>query len=126
MRDAGELLEWAEVHGEWYGTPRGPVEQARAAGRTVILEIDVQGARAVKRSVPDAFAVFVEPPDWQTLERRLEGRATEDAAQLLARLRTALREVAAADEFDALVTNDQLEEAVADLERLIAEAGRRS
>lgn len=119
MRDAGDLLEWAEVHGEWYGTPRASVEEARAAGSTVILEIDVQGAREVKRAAPDALTVFVEPPDWETLERRLEERATEGPEQQARRRWTALKEVAAAQEFDVLLTNDRLEDAVRALEALV-------
>lgn len=119
LRDAGEFLEWADVYGEWYGTPRQAVEEARSQGKTVVLEIDVQGARAVKRAVPDALAVFVEPPNWETLEQRLERRATEDPASMAVRLRTALREVAAADDFDAVVANDRLGEAVENLEALV-------
>lgn len=119
MRDAGEFLEWAEVYGGLYGTPRAQIEEARAAGRLLLLEIDVQGARAVRRAEPDALLIFVEPPTWEVLEQRLERRATEDQNSLALRLKTALKELAAADEFDRLLVNDDLEEAVKELLRVV-------
>ena len=86
MVAAGELLEWAVVHGRAkYGTPRAPVEQALAAGRPALLEIDLQGARQVRRSMPEAFFVFLAPPTWEELVRRLVGRGTEDEEERDAR-----------------------------------------
>lgn len=122
MRDAGELLEWAEVHGEHlYGTPRAPVEEALAAGKKVLLEIDVQGARQVKDGRRDSVTIFVLPPTWEVLEGRLEGRGTEAAGAVARRLRTALRELASEDEFDERIVNDDLDESVAELLRIIDE-----
>jgi guanylate kinase len=121
--DARELLEWAVVHGKHrYGTPRGPVEERLELGTPCILEIDLQGARQVKASMPEALFVFVEPPSWEELVRRLEGRGTEDEAQRQSRLETAREELAAAREFDEIVVNDDLERAVDHLERLVLAA----
>ncbi|WP_130865468.1 guanylate kinase [Acidipropionibacterium timonense] len=104
---ADGLLEWATVHNTHrYGTPRRPVEEAVAAGRTVVLEIDLQGARQVRTSYPQARQVFLAPPSWQELVRRLVGRGTETPEQQERRLRTARVELASADEFDAVVVND--------------------
>lgn len=109
----GGLLEWATVHGSArYGTPRRPVEEAVAAGHTVILEIDLQGARQVRRSWPDAYFVFLAPPSRDELVRRLQGRGTETAEQQQRRLRTAQEEMAAAGEFDTVLVNDELGQTV--------------
>ena len=116
----GELLEWAVVHGvHRYGTPREPVERHLADGVPSILEIDLQGARQVKESMPDALFVFVEPPSWEELVRRLEGRGTEGSEERERRLSTARKELAAAQEFDVTVVNDELERAAAELERIV-------
>lgn len=106
----GELLEWAEIHGglQRSGTPAAPIEQARAAGRPVLVEVDLQGARAVKTAIPDAVTVFVDAPSFEELARRLKGRGTESAAQFERRLQTAREELAARDEFDVVVVNDDL------------------
>jgi guanylate kinase len=117
--ERGEMLEWAEYNGNLYGTPRGPVEAALAAGVPALLEIDLAGARQVRASEPAALQVFLMPPSWEELERRLRGRGTEDPTQRGARLATAKTEVGAAREFDAVVVNDDLERAVAELERLM-------
>jgi guanylate kinase len=107
--EAGELLEHATVHNAYrYGTPRGPVEAAIADGRSVLLEIDIQGARAVRRAMPDATLVFLLPPTWDELVRRLVGRGTEDAAERQRRLETAKGELAAVDEFDYEVVNSDV------------------
>jgi guanylate kinase len=120
MVDEGELLEWAVVHGlARYGTPRGPVEQALAAGRPALLEIDLQGARQVRESMPDAFFVFLAPPTWDELVRRLVGRGTEDGPEREARLGTARVELAAASEFDAVVLNDDVRRAAEELVSLM-------
>ncbi|MDE0573061.1 guanylate kinase [Demequina sp. B12] len=117
------LLEWATVHGKHrYGTPRGPVEQALAAGKPAVLEIDLDGVRQVKKTMPDALFVFVMPPSWDELVTRLEGRGTEDASERERRLATAREELAAVDEFDVTVVNDDLDTAVEELERIIAGA----
>lgn len=121
--ESHELLEWATVHGKHrYGTPRGPVEERLALGIPSILEIDLQGARQVRQTMPQALFVFVEPPSWDELVRRLEGRGTEDEHQRAQRLETAREELAAAAEFDEIVVNDDLERAVDHLERLVLSA----
>ena len=106
LRDAGAFLEWAEVHGNWYATPRAEVRRALAAGRDVILKIDVQGAAAVKSLVPDALLVFVVPPSLEALFRRLRARATETAEQLELRQRNAAIELARAGDYDHVVVNE--------------------
>jgi guanylate kinase len=117
---AGELLEWATVHGTHrYGTPRAPVVQAIAAGRPALLEIDLQGARQVKASWPHARFVFLAPPSWEELVRRLIGRGTESASQQQRRLETARAEMAAQAEFDHVVVNCEIAQAVEDLVALV-------
>jgi guanylate kinase len=114
------LLEWAVVHGvARYGTPAAPVRAAVAAGRRVILEIEVQGARQVKQRLPEVRTVFIAPPTWDTLKDRLVGRGTETAEQMARRLRTAETELALAAEFDHVVVNDDLGRAVAELVELL-------
>jgi guanylate kinase len=103
----GELLEWATVHNRHrYGTPKAPIEAALAEGRTVLLEIDLQGARQVRAAAPDATLVFLLPPSWDELVDRLVGRGTEDAEERARRLRTARVELASQNEFDYRVVND--------------------
>jgi guanylate kinase len=120
MRQAGELLEWAVVHGRAkYGTPRQPVAEALAQGRKTMLEIDLQGARQVKESMPDAFFVFLAPPSWDELVRRLVGRGTESAEERQARLATARVELAAAREFDVTIVNDDVRRAAEHLVSLM-------
>jgi guanylate kinase len=115
-----ELLEWAVVHGRAkYGTPRAPVEQALAAGRPALLEIDLQGARQVRESMPEALFVFLAPPTWEELVRRLVGRGTEDAEEREVRLATARDELAAAAEFDVTVLNDDVRRAAEELVSLM-------
>jgi guanylate kinase len=116
----GALLEWAVVHGvQRYGTPRAPVMQALEEGRPALLEIDLQGARQVKASLPDARFVFLAPPSWQELVRRLVGRGTESVAQRERRLETAQAEMAAQAEFDDVVVNHEIDQAVEDLVALV-------
>jgi guanylate kinase len=105
-RKAGEFLEANEVHGNWYGTPRGQVRQALAAGKDVILKIDVQGAQVVKEKVPDALLVFIVPPSLEDLFHRLRSRATESADELEIRQRNAAIELARQDDYDYVVTNE--------------------
>lgn len=114
------LLEWATVHGrDRYGTPSAPVEAAVERGERVILKIDLQGARQVRQRLPGARLVFIAPPNWAELVNRLVGRGTETAEQRERRLRTAQVELAAADEFDHVVVNDDLGRAVDDLVSLL-------
>ncbi len=118
--EGGELLEWAVVHGAAkYGTPRAPVLQALASGKAAVLEIDLQGARQVRDSWPQARFVFLAPPSWTELTRRLAGRGTEAPAQRERRLVTARDELAAMDEFDHVVVNDDIDSAVAELVGLL-------
>jgi len=106
------LLEWATVHGvHRYGTPRAAVEERLAAGESVLLEIDLQGARQVRSRMPEAFLVFLKPPSWEELVRRLVGRGTETEAERERRLATAREELAAEDEFDATIVNTEVEDA---------------
>lgn len=120
MIDSHALLEWARVHGcDYYGTPSAPVFEAVAAGRRVILEIDLQGARQVKQELPDARFVFLAPPDWETLVARLTGRGTETTEQKQRRLETARVELAAASEFDHVVVNGELGHTVGELVALL-------
>ena len=112
MVERNELLEWAVVHNSYrYGTPRAPIEAAIRAGRRVLLEIDLQGARQVRRAMPDALLVFLLPPSWEELVRRLTRRGTEDTVEQARRLETAKVELAAQDEFDVKVVNRDVAEA---------------
>ena len=117
---SGQLLEWAVVHkGARYGTPRRPVEQALAEGRPALLEIDLQGARQVRQSMPDALFVFLAPPSWEELVRRLVGRGTETPEERERRLETARDELAAEPEFDVTVVNHEIHAASEELVALI-------
>lgn len=115
-----QLLEWAVVHGRHrYGTPRGPVEDALAAGRPSMLEIDLQGARQVRRTMPQALFVFLKPPSWDELVRRLVGRGTETDEERERRLATAVEELAAESEFDVTIVNHEVHDAAAELVTLM-------
>jgi guanylate kinase len=112
----GELLEWAVVHGvNRYGTPRAAVEQALAEGRPALLGVDLQGARQVKETMPEAFFVFLAPPSWDELVRRLVGRGTETSEERERRLSTARVELAAEPEFDKTIVNDDVHRATDEL-----------
>ena len=118
--DDRELLEWAVVHQRArYGTPRRPVVEALAAGRPALLEIDLQGARQVRASMPEALFVFLKPPSWEELVRRLVGRGTETAEERERRLVTAREELAAETEFDATVVNTEVHLAAEELVALM-------
>jgi len=119
MIEADELLEWAEFAGNCYGTPKQPIERAIAQGHRVILEIELLGARQVRRSFPDAKQIFVRPPSEQTLEARIRSRGQDSEAAIAKRLRQAKVELAAADEFDVQIVNDDLEKALAELEAAV-------
>jgi guanylate kinase len=121
----GAFLEWAEVHGNFYGTGRGEVEGSRGA-RGVIFDIDHQGARQIKSASPDAVAIFILPPSMQVLEQRLRGRRSEDEATVKRRFRAALEEIAHYGLFDYVLVNDELEEATTQLVSIfLAEECRR-
>jgi guanylate kinase len=123
MVDKGELLEWAVVHGSArYGTPRQPVEEALRDGRLALLEIDLQGARQVRQAMSDALFVFLAPPSWDELVRRLAGRGTESDTERARRLETAVAELAAQPEFDATVVNTDVQTAAQELVRLMTSA----
>ncbi|SEC22912.1 guanylate kinase [Paramicrobacterium humi] len=120
-----ELLEYATVHNSYrYGTPRGPIEQALASGNSVLLEIDLQGARQVRERMPEATLVFLAPPSWDELVRRLVGRGTEGAEERARRLETAKLELASQDEFDFRVVNGDVAEAAQEVVELIKTRGR--
>ena len=121
----GELLEWAEIHGGLHrsGTPAAPVRQAMAAGRPVLIEVDLAGARAVKEILPEALTVFLAPPNFEVLRERLTGRGTEPADVQARRLETARAELAAQGDFDTVVVNTQLESACAELVSLLVDPG---
>jgi guanylate kinase len=119
MIDAGELLEWAEVHGNFYGTPRSNLDAAVERGEFLLLDIDVQGARQIRRVAPEAVHVFVLPPSGHALADRLLRRGSEADAVRHRRLANALEEVQAAEEFDYVVVNDELASAVQAVERIL-------
>ncbi|WP_087117995.1 guanylate kinase [Corynebacterium urinipleomorphum] len=112
--DAGEMLEWADIHGglQRSGTPAAPVREALDAGRPVLVEVDLAGARNIKDIMPEAITVFLAPPSWEVLVERLTGRATETEDVIARRLQTARAELAAQDEFDDVIVNNDLDEAV--------------
>jgi guanylate kinase len=118
----GQLLEHAEFAGNCYGTPRTPVEEHLDAGTPALLEIELQGARQVREQMPDAFLVFLTAPSWDELERRLAGRGTEPPDVVADRLARARVEMAAESEFDAVVVNDDVGRAAAELVALIEAA----
>lgn len=109
------FLEWAQFAGARYGTPRAPVEEALALGHSVLLEIEIEGAKQVKEKIPQAVLVFLEPPSWEELVSRLEGRGTDSAERRAARLALAQEELAAASFFDKVLVNDEVERVVASL-----------
>jgi guanylate kinase len=116
----GDLLEWAVVHGRArYGTPRRPVLEALAAGRPALLEIDLQGARQVRETMPEARFVFLKPPSWDELVRRLVGRGTETEEERHRRLTTAVEELAAEAEFDVTIVNTEVHAAAEELVTLM-------
>jgi len=117
-----ELLEHANYAGNWYGTPRRPLEEKLSQGAIVLLEVELQGARQVRGQMPDACLVFLAPPSWEELERRLRGRRTEPADVIERRLATARIELAAEEEFDETIVNTSVEDAAEALVRLMSPA----
>ncbi len=123
LRDEGELLEYAEVFDHYYATSRSQVEKLLAENHSVILEIDWQGARQVRESMPECISVFILPPSVEELERRLRDRRTDAPEVIERRLRDALSDMSHWDEFDYVIINDNLDTAVADLESVLAGEG---
>jgi guanylate kinase len=119
LADGGQLLEWAEFAGNLYGTPRGPVQARLDEGQPVLLKIDLQGARQVRAAMPDALLVFLAPPSWEELRRRLVGRGTDDPETVRHRLAHAQEELAARPDFDMTIVNHFVEQAAEDLLRLL-------
>jgi guanylate kinase len=122
LRDQGFFAEWAEVHGNLYGTPREPVLRMLEQGRDVLFDIDVQGARQLRGSFPGGVFIFLLPPSYQALEERIRGRGADDDQTVALRLENARHEIEAASEFDYLVVNDDMDEAYRDL-RAVYRAG---
>ncbi|MBK4732685.1 guanylate kinase [Oxynema sp. CENA135] len=112
----GQLLEWAEFAGNYYGTPRQPVERAIAEGKLVVLEIELEGARQVRKTFPEGMQIFILPPSEAELERRIRARGQDPEAAIARRLQRAKAEIAAADEFDLKIVNDDFDRAIAALE----------
>jgi guanylate kinase len=121
MIEHGDLLEWAEIHRGIHrsGTPRAPIEERLAAGEPALVEVDLQGARNLREAMPEAFLVFLSPPSWEALVERLVGRGTEEPDVVARRLQTAKEELAAQEEFDAVVVNTDLRSAAEDLLKLV-------
>jgi guanylate kinase len=120
LREAGGFLEWFDVYGQLKGTPREPVEQALAEGRDVLMEVDVQGAMAVREQIPDALLVFVRAPSREAQEERLAGRDSDDPEQLARRIAEAEAEERQADHFDATVVNEDVDAAVNEVAAILA------
>jgi guanylate kinase len=119
MIEEGAFLEWAEIFGHRSGTPAAAVEEARSAGRDVLVEVDVQGARSIRETVPDAVLIYLQPPSEEELARRLRARGTEEGPVLDRRLAEARGELAEASRFDHVVVNDRVEDAVAEVLAII-------
>ncbi|MET4613122.1 guanylate kinase [Rhodococcus sp. PvR044] len=126
MIAAGEMLEWAEIHGglQRSGTPAAPVIAALEAGHPVLVEVDLAGARAVRAAMPEAILAFLAPPSWEELVSRLTGRGTESEAVVARRLETAKVELAAKDEFDTVIVNEDVDRACDELVSLLVGAPR--
>ncbi len=122
LREAGDLLEWAEVHGNLYGTGMAEIERAKAAGVDILLDLDVQGAAQVRERVEDAVTVFILPPSYEVLERRLRGRGQDDEAAIRRRLAAAGREIDAFEKFDFAIVNDDLDACVEELKSIVRAA----
>ena len=126
MAKSGELVEWAEVHGRKYGTPKRSLKEPLEREKIVVLDIDVQGARQVRAAYPDVVLIFILPPSVHELDRRLAGRGSEGSAERRTRLETARQELAAAVDFDYIVVNDDFSRALAALQSIVtAERSRR-
>jgi guanylate kinase len=122
LRGEGRLLEWAEVHGNLYGTAVEEIERASGAGVDVLLDLDVQGAAQVRERIPEAVTVFVLPPSYEVLEGRLRGRGQDDEATIRRRLAAAGREIDAFEKYDFVIVNDDLEACVEELKSIVRAA----
>jgi guanylate kinase len=122
LRDGGGLLEWAEVHGHLYGTGLAEVERASAAGVDLLLDLDVQGAAEVRRRIEDAVTVFVLPPSYDVLERRLRGRGQDDETAIRRRLAAAGREIVSFEQYDYAIVNEDLDLCVEELKSIVRAA----
>lgn len=122
MRDNGQLLEWAEVHGNFYGTPRDIMDRALAQGQDVLLEIDWQGARQVKKHFPGAQGIFILPPSIDALEERLRQRGQDSEQVIARRMLAAGGEIAHAPEFEYVIINQEFSVALSELKRIISAA----
>lgn len=118
--DAGDFLEHAQFVGNFYGTPRRYVDEAMDQGRDVLLDIEIQGAEQIHQKRPEAVRIYIAPPSWEELERRLTGRGTEDTEKVRSRLARGREEFAAAKDFDYLVINDTVDHAVAEIRAIMA------
>ncbi len=125
MADASELIEWAEIHNNYYGTSRAQIEAPLARGIDIFLDIEGQGAMQIREKNPAAVLVFILPPDEETLRRRLAGRGTDSAEEIDRRCENARREIAFAEQFDYVIVNDYLDDAVAALEAVVRAARQR-
>ena len=119
MKNQGELLEWAEVHGDLYGTPCSSIDRSRETGKTLLLDIDVQGARQVRQNLDSAVLIFLLPPSVDALLSRLRGRGSEDASAVRRRMSSALSELEAVGEFHYVVVNDELDSTVTAVESIL-------
>jgi guanylate kinase len=122
LRDEGSLLEWAEVHGNLYGTGLSEIERARAAGVDILLDLDVQGAAQVRQRIEEAVTVFILPPSYEVLEARLRGRGQDDEATVRRRLAAAGREIDAFEQFDYAIVNEDLDSSVEELKSIVRAA----
>jgi guanylate kinase len=122
LRDEGRLLEWAQVHGNLYGTGVEEIERASAAGVDILLDLDVQGAAQVRQRIPDAVTVFVLPPSYEVLEGRLRGRGQDDEASIRRRLAAAGSEIDAFERYDYAIVNDDIEACVEELKSIVRAA----
>lgn len=115
----GDFAEWAQVHGNFYGTPKAPLEEVLRSGRVMLLDLDVQGGMQLKKAFPQAVSIFLLPPSFEVLQERLQGRATDSPEQIRLRLENAKRELEYQNFYDYCVVNDDLEQAVRDIEKII-------
>ena len=122
LRESGRLLEWAEVHGNLYGTGLAEIEKASAAGVDILLDVDVQGAEQVRRRIPEAVTVFILPPSYEVLEQRLRSRGQDDEATMRRRLAAAGQEIDRFERYDYAIVNDYLDGAVEELKSIVRAA----
>ena len=123
MIDEGAFVEWARVHNNFYGTPRAPIEEAIEAGRDVLMDIDVQGGMAMKKAFPEAVTVFLLPPSFEELRKRLSGRGTDSAEQVKLRLDNGRKEMEFKDKYDYCIVNDRVDKAAREICDLVRRVG---